>query len=85
MLEQSTRIVTNMTSLRTLVGFLGEKSQCNWWDTSFLSSTGLQFLEINFPRSAFAAGVSSVTEAAKRLHDEFIGKGNVSGISHINP
>jgi hypothetical protein len=62
---------------RALVGFLGEKSQCNWWDTNFLSPTGLQFLEINFPRSALAAGCNAVTEAAKRLHDELIGKGNV--------
>ena len=63
--------------LRTLVGFLGEKSQFNWWDTNFLSPTGLQFLTINFPRTAVSAGVNSVTEAAKRLHDERIGKGGV--------
>jgi len=63
--------------LRAIVGFLGEKSQFGWWDTDFLSPTGLQFLTINFPRSAFSAGCNSVTEAAKRLHDERIGKGSV--------
>jgi hypothetical protein len=63
--------------LRAIVGFLGEKSQCGWWDTDFLSPTGLEFLAINFPRSAFSAGCNSVTEAAKRLHDERIGKGGV--------
>jgi hypothetical protein len=66
-----------LNQLRLLVGFLGEKSQFNWWDTNFLSPTGLQFLSINFPRSAFSAGVNSVTTAAMRLHDERIGKGGV--------
>ena len=63
--------------IRALVGYLGEKSQFNWWDTNFLSDTGLQFLSINFPRSSFSAGVNSVTTAAMRLHDERIGKGGV--------
>lgn len=64
-------------TLRLIIGFLGEKPQCNWWDTNFLSSTGRQFMGFNFPRTALAAGCSSVTVAAKRLHDERIGKGNV--------
>lgn len=63
--------------LRTLVGYLGEKSQCNWWDTNFLSPVGLQFLAINFPRSSFVAAITSVSEAARRLHDNRIGKGGV--------
>ncbi len=64
-------------TLRALVGYLGEKSQCNWWDTNFLSPIGLQYLAINFPRSSFVAGVTSVSEAARRLHDSRIGKGGV--------
>lgn len=71
------QIIIKLITLRSLVGFLGEKSQFNWWDTNFLSSTGLQFLAINFPRSAFSAGCNSVSEAARRLHDERIGKGGV--------
>jgi len=67
----------DLTTLRALVGFLGESSQNAWWDTNFLSKTGLQFLEISFPRTAVAAGCISVSEAAKRLHDERIGKGGV--------
>lgn len=63
--------------LRSIVGFLGEKSQLGWWDTDFLSPSGFQFLNINFPRSAFSAGCNSVTEAAKHLHDKRIGKGGV--------
>ena len=77
MTELSENISNQFAFLRALVGFLGEKHQCNWWDTDFLSPTGLQFLTINFPRSAFAAGCNSVSEAAKRLHDQRIGKGGV--------
>ncbi len=69
--------VKQLTELRALVGFLGEKRQFNWWDTDFLSPTGLEFLAINFPRSTFAAGCNSIVEAARRLHDERIGKGGV--------
>jgi len=71
--------------LRTLVGFLGEKSQHNWWDCNFLNETGLKFLGIIFPRSALAAGVNSVTEAARRLHDERIGKGGVYHLFRLPP
>ena len=72
--------IDDLITLRTIVGFLGENPQFCWWDTNFLSQTGLQFLAINFPRSAFSAGCNSVTEAAKRLHDERIGK---SGVYHL--
>lgn len=67
----------DLTTLRALVGFLGESQQNGWWDTNFLSKTGLQFLDISFPRTAVAAGCVSVSEAAKKLHDERIGKGGV--------
>lgn len=70
-------MIDKLLHLRILVGYLGEKDQGNWWDTSFLNKTGQKFLEINFPRSAFAAGVHSVTEAAKQLHDRRIGRGRV--------
>jgi|AntAceMinimDraft_8_1070364.scaffolds.fasta_scaffold00500_11 hypothetical protein len=71
------KILTHLIILRFIVGFLGEKEQFGWWDTNFLSKTGLKFLAINFPRSALTAGCTSVTAAAKRLHDERIGKGGV--------
>jgi len=70
-------LIEKLTTLRALVGFLGEKQQYGWWDTNFLSQTGQEFLNIIFPRSAFAAGINSVTEAARRLHDSRIGKGGV--------
>lgn len=70
-------ILEKFIKLRALAGFLGEKAQFNWWDTNFLSPAGLQFLAVNFPRSAVAAGCNSVCEAARRLHDDRIGKGGV--------
>ena len=70
-------LIKKIILYRTLIGFLGEKSQYNWWDTSFLNNTSLSFLEINFPRTALSAAVNSVSEAAKRAHDDRIGKGRI--------
>ena len=72
--------VEDLIMLRALVGFLGEKPQFNWWDTNFLSETGLKFLGITFPRSSLAAGINSVTAAARRVHDGRIGK---KGVYHL--
>lgn len=71
--------------LRALVGFLGEKLQFGWWDSNFLGETGLKFLSIVCPRSAFPAGINSVTEAARRLHDDRIGKGGVYHLFRLSP
>jgi len=70
-------LIEDLITIRAIVGFLGEKSQFGWWDTNFLSETGLKFLNITFPRTAFSAGVNSIAEAARRLHDSRIGKGRV--------
>lgn len=75
----------NLIRLRALVGFLGEKDQFGWWDTSFLADTGQRFLERTFPRSAFAAGLHSMTTAARRLHDVSAGKGGVSHLFRLPP
>ena len=71
------RRIEQFLLLRVLVGFLGEKDQFAWWDTSFLSTVGCKYLGITFPRSGIAAGVVAVTEAACRLHDSRIGQGRV--------
>lgn len=72
-------------NLRFLVGALGEREQYGWWDTGFLSTTGLRYSEINFPRAAVAAAGVSVTEAARRLHDARIGKGGVFHLFRLPP
>jgi len=75
----------DLIRLRTIVGFLGEEGQFDWWDTSFLSETGQRFLERPFPRSAFTAGLHSVTVAARRLHDDSVGKGDVAHLFRLSP
>lgn len=56
--------------IRYLVGFLGEKSQCNWWSTSFYTPSSVRFLEPVFSRTTPAAQYHGVAEAARRFHDE---------------
>lgn len=77
MQAETKSLIDSFITLRVLVSFLGEKNQFGWWDTSLLDKTGQRFLEVNFPRSGFSAGLTSATEAAKQLHDSRIGKGHV--------
>ncbi|MFQ5616988.1 MAG: BrxE family protein [Anaerolineales bacterium] len=63
--------------LRILVLALGESQHAGWWDSQFLSSIGLSFLERVYPRSKFAAAVRSATRAARGIHDANVGKGTV--------
>jgi hypothetical protein len=74
-----------LSDLRFLVGYLGERDQTAWWDTAFLSPTGLRYSIVNFPRSFVAAAGVSVTEAARRLHDSRIGKGGVFHLFRLPP
>jgi len=75
----------SLAELRFLVGYLGERDQAAWWDTAFLSPTGLRYATVNFPRSFVAAAGVSVTEAARRLHDSRIGKGGVFHLFRLPP
>ena len=56
------------------VGFLGQVGLLGWWSSSLLSPNGLAIAEYNFPRAAGYAALNATTAAAKRLHDERIGK-----------
>lgn len=74
-------LTTNMLELphrfamaRMAVGVLGQAGPSSWWSSSFLSSDGLAIAEYNFPRAAAYAALHATTAAAKRLHDERIGK-----------
>ena len=60
--------------VRIAVAFLGQAASAGWWTSSFLSSNGLAVAQYNFPRSPDFAAVNATTSAAKRLHDERIGK-----------
>lgn len=67
--------LANLAKLRLLVGYLGEKKQCDWWNTGFLDNTGQRYLEMLFPRTALPAALRSAGEAARAVHDARIGKG----------
>lgn len=69
--------LSSYSRLRLLVGYLGEKAQDNWWPTSFFTPTSPRFLEPVFSRTVRLAQYNGVREAARRLHDERIGVGDV--------
>jgi hypothetical protein len=62
--------------LRSLVGFLGERSQFAWWNTSFFGDYSLRSLEFVVPKTAPLAQYHGVVEAARRLHDEQVNVGS---------
>ena len=67
----------NLLRLRLIVGYLGEKAQLAWWQSSFLDPNAKAFLQPSFPRTWRLSQYHGVIEAALRVHDEFIGIGRV--------
>ena len=68
---------TTLLDLRVLILALGEAHHAGWWRSQFLSPVGLSYLGRLYPRSSFAAAVRSATRAARAVHDNSIGIGNV--------
>lgn len=69
--------ITQLIRLRTIIGYLGEKEQQNWWPSSFFSAPSTAFLTPIFSRTQSLARLSGVSRAASRVHDEYIGVGVV--------
>jgi len=67
--------IQTVADLRMAVGYLGEKSQNNWWSSSFLAPQAKTYLSPIYPRTLGLAQYRGVTEAALLVHDEFIGIG----------
>ncbi len=65
-----------LKQLRLLVGFLGEKSQFDWWSTAFYESSSRLFLEPVFSKTSRLAQYHGVLEAARILHDEHLSVGS---------
>lgn len=65
-----------IVSIRYLVGFLGERSQHNWWPTSFYEASSVRFLEPVFSRTTPLAQYHGAVEAARRFHDENLSVGS---------
>lgn len=63
--------------LRVLVAYLGERGQHAWWSSMFLGVTGASVLSHPFPRTTHLAQYHGAVEAARKVHDELIGVGQV--------
>ena len=66
-----------LAQYRIMVGYLGEKDQFGWWQSSFFTQGSGAFLSPLFPRTQLLAQCNGVTQAAALVHDERIGVGNV--------
>src|SRR5205807_2037815 len=62
--------------LRLAVGRLGERDHSDWWPSTFLSEAGRSFSSYNFARAPLLASYTATAAAAKRLHDDRIGRSN---------
>lgn len=63
--------------LRLSIGYLGESEQDGWWQTSFFNHSSQIYLQPIFTKTSGLAKYQGVKEAAKQVHDEYIGKGRV--------
>jgi hypothetical protein len=66
--------MNDFIQLRVTVAFLGEKPAAGWWESAFLEETGLRYLAFAFPRTPVLSAIQGATDAARRIHDERIGK-----------
>lgn len=66
-----------LAKYRMVVGFLGEKDQFGWWQSSFFTTGSDAFLSPLFSRTKVLAQCNGVTRAAALVHDERIGVGHV--------
>jgi hypothetical protein len=69
--------VSTIATLRAAVGFLGERGQAGWWQSSFFAPGGSAFLAPIFGRTQTLAQCTAVRDAAALIHDERIGVGHV--------
>jgi hypothetical protein len=75
--QETENEIKRVIILRLAVGILGERDQSGWWSSSYFGSTSQAFLAPVFGKHAFQAKYQGVVEAARRVHDERIGIGNV--------
>ena len=83
--EKFNKIIEQFVLLRLTVGYLGERKQFGWWDCNFLDATGIRFLEVTFPRTAWVAALRSTTEAACTVHDQALGRVGNSHLFRLPP
>jgi hypothetical protein len=67
-------LAPRFAQVRLSVAVLGQADAAAWWGSSFLTANGIAYAQFNFPRAPFYAAVNATTMAAKRLHDDRIGR-----------
>jgi hypothetical protein len=68
--------LSTVLQMRSLVGYLGERTQFAWWPTSFFGDYSLRSLEFVTPKTSHLAQYHGVVEAARKLHDEHLNVGS---------
>lgn len=68
-------MLTDLLGLRILVGYLGEKHQFGWWDSSFFDPASIAFILPVFTKTALLAQYHGAIEAARLVHDERLSNG----------
>ncbi len=72
--KDTAEFISKLAQLRVIIACLGERCSASWWNTSFFSTSANAFLAYNFPRTSQSAAVTSVQEAAQKLHDQSVGQ-----------
>lgn len=67
--------IKDICNLRLIIGYLGEKDQKSWWNSTFFSKSSKAFLSPTYPKSFLLAQYNGVCKAACLVHDEHIGIG----------
>ena len=67
----------NLAAKRIVIGYLGEREQLGWWQSSFFTNGSDSFFSPVFARTQFLAQYNGVSHAARLVHDERIGVGHV--------
>ncbi len=76
-MRMNVELVEKLAKLRIIIGYLGEREQFGWWQSSFFTQGSSAFLAPLFSRTQVLAQCSGVTQAAALIHDERIGVGSV--------
>jgi hypothetical protein len=76
-------LINTLALYRAAIGYLGEREQFGWWQSSFFIQGSDAFLSPVFGRTQILAQCNGVTRAAALVHDERIGVGNVFHLSRL--
>ena len=79
----NTDLIERIAQYRCQIGYLGEREQFGWWQSSFFTQGSNSFLSPLFGRTQFLAQFNGVSRAAALIHDERVGIGNVYNLFRL--